>query len=62
MALMIYFPLLKRLLRSDDFHMMLNEISYEIDYLSGRLHSISIDKVLDKMGFPKNYKEIVRMD
>ncbi len=54
--------ILKRLLRSDDFHMMLNEIAYEIDYLSGRLHSISIDKVLDKMGFPKNYKEIVRMD
>ena len=54
--------ILKRLLRTDDFHMMLNEISYEIDYLSGRLHSISIDKVLDRMGFPKNYKEIVRMD
>ena len=54
--------ILKRLLRTDDFHMMLNEISYELDYLSGRLHSISIDKVLDRMGFPKNYKEIVRMD
>ena len=54
--------ILKRLLRKDDFHMMLNEISYEIDYLSGRIHSITIDKVLDRMGFPKNYKEIVRMD
>ena len=41
---------------------MLNEISYELDYLKGRLHSISIGKVLDKMGFPKNYKDIVRMD
>lgn len=54
--------ILKRLLRKDDFHIMLNEISYEIDYLSGRLHTIKIDKILDKMGFPKNYKEIVRMD
>lgn len=54
--------ILKRLLRSDDFHIMLNEISYELDYLNGRLHSISIGKVLDKMGFPKNYKDIVRMD
>ena len=54
--------ILKRLLRPDDFHMMLNEIAYEIDYLSGRLHSITIEKVLDRMGFPKNYKEIVRMD
>ena len=54
--------ILKRVLRSDDFHIMLNEISYELDYLKGRLHSISIGKVLDKMGFPKNYKDIVRMD
>jgi abortive infection bacteriophage resistance protein len=54
--------ILKRLLRSDDFRMMLNEISYELDYLKGRLHTIKIDKILDKMGFPKNYKEIVRMD
>lgn len=54
--------ILKRLLRKDDFHIMLNEISYELDYLNGRLHSISIGKVLDKMGFPKNYKDIVRMD
>jgi len=54
--------ILKRLLRDDDFHIMLNEISYEIDYLTGRLHTINIDKILDKMGFPKNYKDIVRMD
>ena len=54
--------ILKRLLRKDNFHDMLNEISYELDYLSGRLHSISIDKVLDRMGFPKNFKDIVRMD
>ena len=54
--------ILKKLLSPDDFHMMLNEISYEIDYLSGRLHSINIDKVLDRMGFPINYKDIVRMD
>ncbi len=54
--------ILKRLLRADDFRMMLNEISYELDYLKGRLHTIEIDKILDKMGFPKNYKEIVRMD
>lgn len=54
--------ILKRLLRPDNFGNMLNEISYELDYLSGRLHAISIDKVLDHMGFPKNFKDIVRMD
>ncbi len=53
--------ILKRVLRDADFKLMLREIAYEIDYLSGRLQSISIDKVLDKMGFPKNYKEMVRL-
>ncbi len=54
--------ILKRLLRADDFHVMLNEINYEINYLEGRLHSINISKILDRMGFPENYKDIVRMD
>ena len=54
--------ILKRLLRDDDFHIMLNEISYEIDYLKGRLNTIDITKILDKMGFPTNYKDIVRME
>ncbi len=54
--------ILKRLLSKEDFHNLLREISYEVDYLAGRLHTINIDKVLDRMGFPKNYKDIVRMD
>jgi len=54
--------ILRQLLRSDDFRIMLKEISYELDYLEGRIKSISIGKVLDRMGFPKNYKDIVRME
>ena len=46
--------ILKNLLAEDVFTMLMNEISYEIDYLAGRLRSISIDKVLDKMGFGYN--------
>ena len=41
---------------------MIKEIDYELDILSGKLHSIDIDKVLDAMGFPINYREIERMD
>ena len=54
--------ILKELLRKDDFHIMMQEITYELNYLSGRLHTIKINKILDKMGFPENYKDIVRMD
>lgn len=53
--------ILKQLLAKDVFTLFLNEISYEINYLSGRLKSININKVLDRMGFPENYKEIVRL-
>ncbi len=52
----------KYLLSNDDFRLFMNELSYEIDRLSGRLEVISIDKVLDRMGFPKNYKTILEMD
>jgi len=52
---------LKQLLRADDFYLMMDNIDYEINLLAGKLKSISIDKVLDRMVFPINYKEIVRL-
>ncbi|MBO5096654.1 MAG: Abi family protein [Bacilli bacterium] len=53
--------ILKQLLREEDFTLMLNEISYELDILDGKLNVIPINKVLDKMGFPENYKELARL-
>lgn len=53
--------ILKRMLRADDFYLMMENIDYEINLLSGKLKTITIDKVLDRMGFPINYKEIVRL-
>ena len=52
----------KYLLSKDDFRLFMNEISYEIDALSGKLRTISIDKVLDRMGFPKNYKSLLEYE
>ena len=54
--------ILKQLLREEDFTLMLNEISYELDILDGKLNVIPITKVLDKMGFPENYKELARLN
>ena len=54
--------ILKRLLRDEDFNAMINEISYEVDILEGKLNCIGVNKVLDAMGFPENYKEIMRMN
>ena len=54
--------ILKFILKEDDFTLFMNEISYELDRLSGKLEVIKIDKVLHAMGLPNNYKEIVRLD
>ena len=54
--------ILKRLLTQVDFKMMMNEINYELDRLCGKISTISIDDVLDAMGFPPNYKDIMYME
>lgn len=54
--------ILKQLLDEDNFNLFISEISYELDRLSGKLKVIKIEKVLHEMGFPSNYKEIVRID
>lgn len=52
----------KYLLSKDNFKLFMNELSYEMDHLSGILKVIPIDAVLDRMGFPKNYKNLLDME
>ena len=52
----------KYLLSKDDFRLFMNEISYEIDRLSGKIQTIPMDMILDRMGFPKNYKALLEID
>lgn len=54
--------ILKQMLREDDFRAMIKEIDYELNLLSGKLVSISIGKIMDKMGFPSNYLDIEGID
>lgn len=54
--------ILKQMLTHTDFKMMMNEIEYEIEWLSSKLHSIDVQKVLYRMGFPDNYKQISYME
>jgi hypothetical protein len=39
----------------------MNEIAYEVDILAGKLKSLTVDGILDRMGFPINYKDILEM-
>ncbi len=54
--------ILKQMLRKDNFNSLIKELDYEIQRLDGKLESISIGKVLEKMGFPVNYIEIEGME
>ena len=49
----------KILLSKKNFRLMMKEIEYEIELLDGRVDTIPINKVLDRMGFPKDYIEII---
>lgn len=51
--------ILKQLLRPEEFRLLINELSYEIDVLCGKLKVINIGKVLDTMGFPRNFRDIL---
>lgn len=52
----------KYMLSKDDFRLFMNEVSYELDKLSGRLYVIPVEKVLARMGFPNNYKVLLEID
>lgn len=50
--------MMRYMLKDRDFREMVNEISYELDTLDGKIDIIPQSKILDKMGFPDNWKEI----
>ena len=52
---------LKILLEKDQFRTFYTEIVKSIHILEKELKTISIDKVLYKMGFPKNYKKLLKL-
>lgn len=50
--------ILRELLNQEEVNNLMLEIEHALDNLKMNLHTISIDKVLDRMGFPINYMEI----
>ena len=53
--------IMKYLLRADDFRMMMKEIEYEIERLDGIIDSVPVEKILDQMGFPSNYIDLIEV-
>ena len=51
----------KCLLEEDEFRLMIKEFEYEFEKLDGMIDSIPVEKILDTMGIPKNYMDIINM-
>lgn len=53
--------MLKQMLKDNEFKEMALEIKHSLDNLEYNLKTISIDRVLDKMGFPDNWTQLVNI-
>ncbi len=54
--------IMRQILQADEFGNMMLEIERAIEHLDYNLHSITIDKVLKRMGFPYNWKDLAHME
>lgn len=53
--------IIKQMLKDNEVKNMIIEIEHAINNLDYNLHTIPISKVLDRMGFPENWKEIANI-
>ena len=54
--------IMKQLLQNEDFKNMSIELDNIIQTLNYNLHTITIDKVFKRMGFPSNWKELAKIE
>ena len=56
------FIILRQMLSTEDMKNLISEMDSLLENLEFNLNSITIDKVLDRMGFPYNWKEIANIE
>lgn len=54
--------ILKQMLSDEEFRLLIYEIGYELDVLDGKVDSIPQDKILDRMGFPNNFRKLLDIE
>jgi Abortive infection bacteriophage resistance protein len=52
----------RQMLSPEEFRNLVNEIGYEIDILDGRIDTLSIDELLNKISFPSNWRDIININ
>lgn len=54
--------ILKQMLTKDEFRELMYEIGYEIDVLDGKVDTVPLNHILNKIGFPDNWRDIINME
>jgi len=54
--------MLKQMLSKEEFYDVIGEISYEVDHLDGIINTIPLNKILNRIGFPDNWRDIADLD
>ncbi len=54
--------MMKKMLSSREFTDLVNEISYEIDVLCGKISNVDVNGIINKIGFPNNWRDIAKID
>lgn len=54
--------IMKYMLTDNEFKDLINEISYEIDILGGEINVIPLNSILNRIGFPDNWRDITLID
>ena len=53
--------MMKTLLTPNEFRSMIYEINYEIEILDSKITTVPLDDILHKIGFPSNWKDIIKL-
>ena len=53
---------MKQMLTEGEFRELIYEIGYEIDVLDGIVDVVPLHTILNKIGFPNNWRELIKMD
>ena len=54
--------IMKYMLTEEEYKDLINEIGYEIDILDGKIDVVPLNSILNKIGFPSNWRDIVYID
>ena len=51
--------ILNQMLTKEEFEELFYQIGYEIDYLDGRVDTVPLNLILNKIGFPSNWRDLI---